>query len=443
MTVLKLTPAAALLTLLAACGGGDDAPSGNLGAGSSAAATNITTITPPSGSAPASGSTGSTSTSTSTTPQGTGTGTASSGGAGTTGGSGAGSSGGSTSGSDASGTDTGGNTGTGTATPPTTTDRIAMIVALPMPAGQLSLSALADKGHAGGQVDGRPFTVSERNAAVANADNFYTGESTTAWTTQVGGMNADGVLAGSAAIGTSRTFGWTWNGAAITKFEPPAGFSIDSVVGPSNDGRIAANLRSETAQMKAVIYGGGAPIDIPTLVPVTDGPRPFTMVQAMSGNGTIAGITRRELLGWEHIFTFSSGAMRDLGRLTDCNCNLVTVNDNGYVLGAPRKMGPFGMLFNGTDRIQIGAPRSGNYNVNVFDSNDRNDVVGSYWLPDDGSTSRPLVFLGGQSYDLNDYTQASRLGWTLNTASRINNNRQILGEGTYQGQTRWYRLSLR
>ncbi len=316
-----------------------------------------------------------------------------------------------------------------------------MMVALPMPTGTLSVLALADKGHAGGQVNGTPFTVSERNAAVANADTFYSGESTTTWTTQVGGMNADGVLAGSATVGT-RTFGWSWNGAAITKFEPPAGFAIENVVGPSNDGRIAANLRPTSGQMKAVIYGGGAPTDIPTLVPLVNGERPFQLVQAMSGNGTVMGITKTEFTGWERIFTFSAGALRDLGQVIDCNCTLVTVNDNGYVLGAPRKMGPSGVLFNGVDRILIGAPRAGNYNVNVFDSNDRNDVVGSYWAVD-SSDSRPLVFLGGQSYDLNEYTQADKLGWTLQTATRINNNRQILGEGTFQGQRRWYRLTLR
>ncbi len=316
-----------------------------------------------------------------------------------------------------------------------------MIIALPMPAGSLSVSALADKGHAGGQVDGIPFTVSERNAAVANADTFYTGESTSIWTTQVGGMSADGVLAGAAKVGT-RTFGWTWNGAAITKFEPPAGFAVDTVVGPSNDGRIAANLRPETGQVKAMIYGGGAPTDIPTLVPLINGERPFQLVQAMSGNGTVLGITKTEFTGWERIFTFSAGTLRDLGQVIDCNCSLVTVNDNGYVLGAPRKMGSYGVLFNGTDRILIGAPKTGNFNVNVFDSNDRNDVVGSYWSVDSGD-SRPLVFIGGQSYDLNEYTQAARLGWTLQTAVRINNNRQVLGEGIFEGQRRWYRLSLR
>ncbi len=290
-------------------------------------------------------------------------------------------------------------------------------------------------------MNGTPFTVSERNAALATADNFYTGEPTRTWTTQVGGMNADGVLAGLATIG-ARTFGWSWNGAAITKFEPPVGFAIENVVGPSNDGRIAATLRPTSGQMKAVIYSGGAPTDIPTLVPLVNGERTFQLVQAMSGNGTVMGITKTEFTGWERIFTFSAGTLRDLGQLIDCNCSPVTVNDNGYVLGAPRRMGPAGVLFNGSDRILIGAPKAGNFNVNVYDSNDRNDVVGIYW-PVEGGDSKPLVFIDGQSHDLNEYTQADKLGWTLTSAGRINNNRQIIGEGIYQGQPRWYRLTLR
>lgn len=445
MTASRLTPVAALVTLLAACGGGgNDAPASSAGAGSSAAATNITTVTPAptaqSTSTPASAGSTSTSTSTSSNPPSTNTGSSSPT-------SGTSSSGTSTGGSSASGTGSGtngGDDGSGATPTPTTTDRIAMLVALPMPAGSLAVVALADKGHAGGQVNGTPFTVSERNAAVANTDNFYTGESTTTWTTQVGGMNADGVLAGVATIGP-RTFGWTWNGAAITKFEPPDGFAMDNVVGPSNDGRVAATLRpaiGEPGLPKAVIYGGGAPTDIPTLVPLVNGERPFQLVQAMSGNGTVMGITKTEFTGWERIFTYNAGVLRDLGQIIDCNCSLVTVNDNGYVLGAPRKMGPTGMLFNGTDRILIGAPKAGNFNVNVYDSNDRNDVVGSYW-PVEGGDSKLLVFIGGQSYDLNEYTQADKLGWTLNSAGRINNNRQILGEGTFQGERRWYRLTLR
>ena len=327
--------------------------------------------------------------------------------------------------------------------PPTTTDHIAMMVALPMPAGALTMTALADKGHAGGQANGAPFTVSERNAAVANTDTFYTGESTTRWTTQVGGMNADGVLAGAAFIEGGRTFAWTWNGASLSKFEPPSGYRVESVGGLSDDGRIAVNLRQGVEVPKAVIYSGGTPTDIPTLVPaLDDGSRPYQTAWAMSGNGTVMGLTYVQRTGPEHIFTYADGMLRDLGSTSDCNCSPVTVNNLGYVLATPRKVGPSGLLLNGIDRLLVYPPGSGNANVNLNDSNDRNDVVGNYW-PLDGSGGRPFIFMGGQSYDLNDYTQAARLGWTLTTAALINNNRQIVGTGSYQGQVRWYRLTLR
>lgn len=335
--------------------------------------------------------------------------------------------------------------GSGNSVPPpaATTDHIAMMVALAMPPGALTVTALADKGHAGGQVNGTPFTVSERNAAIANTYTFYTGESTTRWTTQVGGMNADGVLAGAAFLDSGRTFAWTWNGASISKLEPPAGYRVESVGGLSDDGRVAVNLRQGVAVPKAVIYSGGTPTDIPTLVPaLDDGSRPYQVAWSVSGNGTVMGLTYVQRFQPEHIFTYSDGTLRDLGSTSDCNCTPVTVNNLGVVLATPRKIGAFGLLLNGVDRIVVPPPGSVNANVNVNDSNDRNDVVGSYW-PVDGSGGRPFIFTNGQSYDLNDYTQAVRLGWTLTTAALINNNRQIVGTGTYRGQTRWYRLTLR
>lgn len=327
--------------------------------------------------------------------------------------------------------------------PPSTTDHIAQMVELAMPPGALLVTALADKGHAGGQVGGKPFTVSERNAAVANTYTFYTGESTTSWTTQVGGMNADGVLAGAAFLDSGRTFAWTWNGASISKFEPPASYRVESVGGLSDDGRIAVNLRQGVAVPKAVIYSGGTPTDIPTLVPaLDDGSRPYQVAWTMSGNGTVMGLTYVQRTEPEHIFTYSDGTLRDLGSTSECNCTPVTVNNLGYVLATPRKVGTFGLLLNGVDRITVNPPDAETAYVNLNDSNDRNDVVGSY-SPVDGSGPKPFIFMGGQSYDLNAYTQAARLGWTLTTAALINNNRQIVGTGTYQGQTRWYRLTLR
>lgn len=338
----------------------------------------------------------------------------------------------------------GNNQGSGNSVPPppSSTDHIALIVELAMPPGALSVTALADKGHAGGQVGGKPFTVSERNAAIANADTFYTGESTTRWTTQVGGMNADGVLAGAAFLDSGRTFAWTWNGAAISKFEPPAGYRVDGVGGLSGDGRVVVNLRQGIGVPKAVIYSGSTPTDIPTLVPaLDDGSRPYQVAWSVSGNGTVMGLTYVQRTEPEHIFTYSEGTLRDLGSTIDCNCSPVAVNNLGYVLATPRKVGAFGLLLNGIDRIVVNPPGAVNANVSVTDSNDRNDVVGSY-APVDGSGARPFIFMGGQSYDLNAYTQAARLGWTLTTAAFINNNRQIVGMGSYQGQARWYRLTL-
>ena len=83
----------------------------------------------------------------------------------------------------------------------------------------------------------------------------------------------------------------------------------------------------------------------------------------------------------------------------------------------------------------LGGTSSYGYGVN-----DWGDVVGCSFIPDSENT-HAFLWMGGGLFDLNGLIGATS-GWVLNEAYGINNSGQIAGMGTFQGQSRAFRLDL-
>ena len=83
----------------------------------------------------------------------------------------------------------------------------------------------------------------------------------------------------------------------------------------------------------------------------------------------------------------------------------------------------------------LGGPSSYAYGVN-----DAGQVVGSSnVIGPDGAHA--FVYRDGAMRDLNDLAQAADAGWVLNSARAINASGQIVGFGTYKGETAAFLLT--
>ncbi len=53
----------------------------------------------------------------------------------------------------------------------------------------------------------------------------------------------------------------------------------------------------------------------------------------------------------------------------------------------------------------------------------------------------PFLLRGGKFYLLNDWAKAD--GWVYGMPTYINNAGQLIGQGTFDGDTRWYLMTLK
>lgn len=103
-----------------------------------------------------------------------------------------------------------------------------------------------------------------------------------------------------------------------------------------------------------------------------------------------------------------------------------------YVEGDPA----YGLLVSSTGitRLPLG---------NHWGLNNAGEIVGALSSSSDDPYPRGFWLVNGQMRDLNDYTQAALFGWRFGLAKFINNRKQIVGTGMFNGQERWYLLTLK
>ncbi len=314
---------------------------------------------------------------------------------------------------------------------------VAMVTALPVSYSGTLLDHLGDAGRATGQrlANGGgfrlPLSVAPSEVMVASERNFF-GSDRRAWALlSTTSANRRGVVGGHAVI-SGRHVAWTWSGTPAIRYAVPAGYTIKTVVGPSDDGDIAADTYNPATYEQEILLwqANGSRSSLYRIVPVKAGMQLF----GMASNGIVGTIERDGILltprlydGQWHALPFD---------YLNCQCEARRVNARGQVLISPLPdLGgnPYGYLVTRSGATLL--PRADPH-TRYADLNDLGDVVGN-------SGGRPIVILDGVLHDLNAYANSAATGWQFLTAVAINGRRQVLGAGIWQGQTRWYRLNLR
>jgi probable HAF family extracellular repeat protein len=144
---------------------------------------------------------------------------------------------------------------------------------------------------------------------------------------------------------------------------------------------------------------------------------------AINRLGQVAGDAAISVGGPSHAFLYSGGPLVDLGTLGGSVSVAECLNDRGNVVGYSTLSGSsltHAFRDNGTTMTDLGV-LAGQTSSSAWGLNDAGQVVGV-------SGSRAFLYSNGQMVDLNSLL-VSGTGWTLNSATAINNHDQIVGLG--------------
>ena len=162
---------------------------------------------------------------------------------------------------------------------------------------------------------------------------------------------------------------------------------------------------------------------------------------AISAAGQIAGYSNSATTHptRPHATLFDAAGIHDLGVLAGGEVSFAyDLNDRGQVVGYSEYVSGLGHAFlweNGlmTD-LGIGVDST------ALGINSSGQIVGRAAFSVGSSTDRAFLWQNGTTVDLNSLTGMAS-GWLLNSANAINDLGQIVGYGTYQGQTHGFILT--
>jgi probable HAF family extracellular repeat protein len=258
---------------------------------------------------------------------------------------------------------------------------------------------------------GAALAINGSGEAVGYSANFWT--EATSW---AGGSAADlGALPSNPPPRESIAYGVDSTGQAV-------GYSQSDVkdLAPRPEGSIA------------VLFSGGSATSLGTLAGDTQ-----SVAYSINASGQVVGYSQGA--SRQHAVLFTGGSFSDLGALPgDLNSAAFAINDAGQAVGYSGGVdGMRAALFvlGGVSDLGV-LPGDTNSQALAIDSG--GDAVGS--SDRDGFHEHAVIFHQGRVIALDSLLPAGS-GWTLQTASGINNSGQIVGQGSHDGQLRAFLLT--
>lgn len=255
-------------------------------------------------------------------------------------------------------------------------------------------------------------------------------------------INNAGVVVGESDNNTSRAFRWDPSARTLTDLGglPP---NNRGVAHGLNDAGTAVGASSNGSAVRAARWGAdGSVADLGSLDGRSDTPARAWDVnaagQAVGHSRNAAGVGRATL--W-----LADGTPVELGGLTPTGfAEAFAVSDTGFVVGAAvNGVTAFGtsirrpFLFTGGTLTELGT--LGRTFGEAKDVNNAGLAVG-FATNISGSPDRAVLWRDGAAFDLNTLIPVGS-GWTLRAAEGINSGGQIVGFGTFNGQTQAFLLT--
>ncbi len=240
------------------------------------------------------------------------------------------------------------------------------------------------------------------------------------------GVNDAGQVVGTSLAGSGYSGAFLWQNGAMQSLGSLGGNGPSGALAINNAGQVVGFSTNSTPQMHAFLWSGG----MTDLGAFGDG---ASYAYAISDTGMVAGWGKVGTYPniTEHAFRWN-GSMQDLGTGSWAQSSARGINDNGDVVGRLINDG------NGTDWHAALSQNGGGFQdlggtlSTAYDINNAGLMVGE-------SGGRAILWENGQLKDLNSQIPANS-GWVLQNARAINHRGQIVGKGTFNGQTRAFML---
>ena len=242
-------------------------------------------------------------------------------------------------------------------------------------------------------------------------------------------INDSGQVAGTATTPAGPDHAFLYSNGMMTDIPMPPSpeeqFSYG--YGINSSGVVVGTMEFQRVCMHAFLYSGGKLIDLVALgaLPGT-GPNTSSIAYDINDSG--------DIVGWYNdgrAFLYSGGKLTDLGV-----GQAYAINASGQVVGSRGHA----FLYSGGATMDLGALPGDSVSY-AYDINASGQVVGtSYAIPE---VDHPFLYENGVMTNLNDLLDpVSGAGWTLYTATGINDRGQIVGSGANQfGDRRGFLLT--
>ena len=241
--------------------------------------------------------------------------------------------------------------------------------------------------NASGTVAGTVYTNGQAQATVWEAGNPVSLGTLGGSQSYATAINDRGQVVGSASDINGQGRAFIYDGGRLDALGGIAGWQWSTAAAVDENGYAAGTAQLASGEFRGVVWdSAGVPVELGTL----GGSASWAM--GMNDNGLVAGASTTDA-GWMHAFLYRGGAIIDLGTLGGGNSGAYDVNAAGWVVG-------YSLL--------------------------------------EGGASVAFLYADGVLYNLNSLIGNG--GWDLQQAMTINDQGQIVGSGTYNGEVRAFRL---
>ncbi len=308
--------------------------------------------------------------------------------------------------------------------------------------GTLGGSSSAAYGiNASGQVVGEAQTSSGNNDAFLYSNGTMVDLGTLGGTGSVAyGINASGQVVGYAYTSSGNNDAFLYSNGTMTDLGTLPGFQSSLATGINANGQVVGASPAPLGATKgsppvhAFLYSSGTMVDLGTLGGRT------SAANSINASGQAVGEAQTSS-GNNDAFLYSNGTMVDLGTLGGRTSAASGINASGQVVGyAETSSGTYdAFLYSNGTMTDLGT-LSGNSSSLAYGINASGQVVGDSFTGTDPLKSKdagnafPFLSSNGTMTDLNSLIDSAS-GWTLEDATAINDNGQIVGDGINpQGQ---------
>jgi probable HAF family extracellular repeat protein len=286
--------------------------------------------------------------------------------------------------------------------------------------------AINNDGTVVGVANGRPFVLKPDGTTTEIGGGAITAN----------GINDLGQVVGDAVNG-GVTHAFLSSGDTLTTL---GGQYSESHANDINNDGIAVGSVSPTAGggQRPVLYDGNATIIVGTLG------GQFGVATAINDARQIVGESDTAN-GNFHAFLFNNGVINDLGTLGGDNSHASGINEAGHVVGWAQVADgtPHAFFYNGGALQDLGVLPgfTASWATGI---NSSGQIVGFLGVVESGATAfeqHAFLYEDGVMTDLNTLVDPDS-GWILTSALAINDNGEIIGYGTLNGEKQAYRLAL-